>query len=201
MIKTIKEKINNIRSEELKEIFKESNFILLLIQPKNLYKELISAKFLSSNIYLKKPGTSKCNDSRCKVCQIYLNTTDRFVMSNKQVWEIRKDIDCHSINVIYYLKCLMRNYEIYIEKTVGNNVTGFKGRINKHISESKTGVSTCKFPRHVYSCGKNNNCLKEPFFTLNIMLRLNNSDKLEFMEKHFHLKDYDTMSNPSRINN
>ena len=48
----------------------------------------------------------------------------------------------------------MCNYETYIGKTVGNNVTGFKGRVNKHISESKTGVSTCKFPRHVYSCGK-----------------------------------------------
>ena len=33
------------------------------------------------------------------------------------------------------------------------------------------------------------------------MLRLNNSDKLEFMEKHFHLKAYDTMNNPSRVNN
>ena len=200
-IKTIKEKFNNIRSEELKEIFKESNFILSLRQSKNLYKKLVSSKFLSSSIYLKKPGTYKCNDSRCKVCQIYLNTTDRFVMSNKQVWEIRRDIYCHSINVIYYLKCLMCNYETCIGKTVGNNVTGFKGRINKHISESKTGVTTCKFSRHVYSCGKNNNCLKEPFFTLNIILRLNNSGKLEFMEKHFHLKGYDTMNNPSRINN
>ena len=60
MIKTIKEKFNNIRNNDLKEIFKESNFILSLRQPKNLYQELVSSKFLSDNNYVKKPGTYKC---------------------------------------------------------------------------------------------------------------------------------------------
>ena len=114
MIKTIKEKFNNIRPEDLKDLFKERNFILSLRLPKNLYKELVSSKFLSSNTYLKKPGTYKCNDSRCYLPQIYLNTTDRFVMSYLQVWDLPRDIDCHSINIIYYLKCLMCNYETYI---------------------------------------------------------------------------------------
>ena len=26
-------------------------------------------------------------------------------MSNGKVWEIRREIDCHSVNVKYYLKC------------------------------------------------------------------------------------------------
>ena len=30
-------------------------------------------------------------------------------------------------------------------------------------SDCMTGVSACKFPRHVYDCGINNNCLQEPF--------------------------------------
>ena len=30
------------------------------------------------------------------------------------------------------------------------------------------------------------------------MLRLNKSDRLETIEKHFHLKGYDTMNNPGR---
>ena len=53
--------------------------------------------------------------------------------------------------------------------------------------------STCTFPRHVYDCGIKNNCLEWPFFSLNIMLRLNKKDRLETIEKHFHLKGYDTM--------
>ena len=47
-------------------------------------------------------------------------------------------------------------------------------------------------------CSIRNNCLEEPFFSLKIMLRLNKSDRLETIEKHFHLKDNDLMNNPGR---
>ena len=56
----------------------------------------------------------------------------------------------------------MRNKkETYIGKTVGDNTRRFKIRINQHISGCKTGISTCKFPRHVYDCGIRKNCLQE----------------------------------------
>ena len=42
--------------------------------------------------------------------------------------------------------------ETYIRKTIGDNTKGFKVRINQYISDCKTGVSRCKFPRHVYDC-------------------------------------------------
>ena len=82
-------------------------------------------------------------------------------------------------------------------KTIGDNTKGFKVRINQHISECKTGVSTYEFPRHVYDCGIKNNCLQEPFFSLN-MLRLNKNDRLQTIEKHLHFKGYDTMNNRGR---
>ena len=197
LMKTVQSKFQNIRNEQLKNIYKDTSFILSQKQPKNLYRELASPTFISSSTKIRKPGTYKCNDKRCKVCCIYLNETNNFLMSNGQIWEIRRIIDCHSINVIYYLKCKMCNEnETYIGKTIGDNTKGFKVRINQHIFECKTGISTCKFPRHVYSCGIKNNCLQEPFFSLNIMLRLNESDRLESIEKYFHLKGYDTMNNP-----
>ena len=40
--------------------------------------------------------------------------------------------------------------ETYIGKTVGDNVVGFKSRINQHINVCITRISTCKFPIHVY---------------------------------------------------
>ena len=49
-----------------------------------------------------------------------------------------------------------------------------------------------------YDCGNKNNCLEEHSFSLNIMLRLNRSDILETVEKHFHLKGYEAMNNPGR---
>ena len=40
-------------------------------------------------------------------------------MSNDQVWEIRREIGCQSVNVIYYLKCKMGNEkETNIGKTI-----------------------------------------------------------------------------------
>ena len=74
-------------------------------------------------------------------------------MLNGQIWEIRREIDCHSVNVIYYLKCKICNEkETYIGKTIRDNTKGFKVRINQHISR-KTGISTSKFSQHVYDCG------------------------------------------------
>ena len=87
--------------------------------------------------------------------------------------------------------------ETYIGKAKGANTKEFKVRINQHISDCKTGDSTCKFPCHVYNCGIKNNCLEESFFSLNIMFRLNKSE-LETIEKDFHLKGYDTMNNLGR---
>ena len=41
---------------------------------------------------------------------------------------------------------------MYIGKTVGDNVVGFKSRINQHISYFGTGISTCEFPINIYHC-------------------------------------------------
>ena len=57
--------------------------------------------------------------------------------------------------------------ETYIGKTVGDNVVGFKSRINQHISDCRTGTCTSKFPIHAYHCAMKIKCLKEPYFQLN----------------------------------
>ena len=89
--------------------------------------------------------------------------------------------------LIYYLKCNMCDHkETFIGKTVGDNAVGFKSRINQHISDCRTGTSTCKFPINVYHCAMKNKCLKEPYFQWNIMIKLKDSRQLEFYENHFH---------------
>ena len=89
-----------------------------LKQPKNLYRELAFSKFISNFKNIRKLGTYKCSGKRCKICQSYLNETNKFTMSNGQVWKIRREIDCHSVSVIYYVKCKMCNEkETYIGKT------------------------------------------------------------------------------------
>ena len=96
-----------------------------------------------------------------------------FIMPNNMRWELRSHVTCRSINMIYYLKCNMcKKKETYIGKTVGDNIVGFKSRMNQHISDSRTEDSTCKFPIHNYKCGLKNKCLNEPCFEINVMMTL-----------------------------
>ena len=81
-MQTVKNQFENIRNEHLKSIYKDTNFILSLKQPKNLYRELASSRFISNLKHIRKPGTYKCSDKRCKICQIYLNKANKFTMSN-----------------------------------------------------------------------------------------------------------------------
>ena len=48
--------------------------------------------------------------------------------------------------------------DIYIGKTVGDTVVGFKSRINQHISGCRTEISTCRFPMHIYHCAMKSTC-------------------------------------------
>ena len=95
--------------------------------------------------------------------------------------------------------------ETYIGKTIGDNVVGFKRRISQHIIDCKTNTFTCKFPIHthtyitIYHCAMKNKCLKEPYFQLNIMMKLKDSRQLEFYENHFHKKGYDTINCPEYL--
>ena len=190
LMQTVKNKFKNIRNVHLRSIYKDANFTLCLKQLKRLYRELTCSGFISSFKTIRKPGAYKYSDKRCSMCQNYLNETKKFTMSNGQVWEIHRENDCHSVNVICYLKCKMSKMkkEHILVKTKGDNTQGIKVRINQHISNCNTVDTKCNFLRHVYNCGIKNSCLEEPFFCLNIMLRLNKSDRLETIEKHMHYK-------------
>ena len=78
---------------------------------------------------------------------------------------MKTNITRRSRNIIYYLKCKFCMYETYIRKTVGDHIHGFNRRMNNHMAESRSGVSTCRIPIHVFNCIKRNNReLEETFF-------------------------------------
>ena len=89
--------------------------------------------------------------------------------------------------------------ETYTGKSVGDDVVGFKSRINQHITDCRTGTSTCKYPIHVYHCAMKDKCLKEPFFELIILMKPKDSRQLELYENHFQKKGYDTISCPEYL--
>ena len=83
---------------------------------------------------------------------------------------------------------MCKKKETYIGKIVGDHIVGFKSRMNQHISESRTRVSTYKFPIYVYKCDFKSKCLNKPFFEINVMMKLNSNNQLETYENYFHKK-------------
>ena len=60
-------------------------------------------------------------------------------------------------------------YEMYIGKTMVDHIRGFKTRMNKDFTKSRSGV--CKLLIHVFNCSqRNNRQLEEPLFYISIML-------------------------------
>ena len=77
---TVKNKFENVRNEHLKSIDKDTNFIMYLKQPTYLYKEFVSSRFISNFKNFRKPGTYKCSNKNCKICQNYLNEANKFTI-------------------------------------------------------------------------------------------------------------------------
>ena len=113
------------------------------------------------------------------ICKQYLQPVTSFTTANNSTWEIKSSITCQSKNVVYFLSCNMCNNEMsYIGQT-----KNLRNRMNNHISESRTGISTCSFPKHVHECGKRHNKLKEPFFKIFVFFALNDPFALLYHEE------------------
>ena len=93
----------------------------------------------------------------------------------------------------------MYKKDTYIEKTVSDNIVGFKSQMNQHISDSRTGDSTFKFPIHVYKCGLKNKCLNKPFFAISVMMTIKSRNQLETSENYFPKRRYDPLNCPEHL--
>ena len=183
--------LNNSNNERLKDAFKDTKIINSIRQPPNLLRELCNSQFLShDNKKLQLKGLFRCTDKRCKICQLYINECNSFQTTNGVTWEIRCFIDCHSINVLYYLVCNFCKEESYTGKT-----DIIRDRTNNHISGCRLGNSSDKFDIHVNNCAKILSMpLVEPYFTLYAFLKINDYTRLRNYEKLFHSRGYDTMN-------
>lgn len=74
----------------------------------------------------------------------------------------------------------MCKLETNIGKSICDANKGFKTRFNEHISESRTDVSSCKFPRHDFQYGIKYGNLREHFVEINVMLTTNDPAKSEY---------------------
>ena len=63
--------------------------------------------------------------------------------------------------------------------------------MNNHISESKSGETTDVFDKHVFLCKTDH---IEPVFKLNVLMEVDDYNKLLVYEDFFHKQGFDTLN-------
>ena len=120
----------------------------------------------------------------------YIQPCTSFTCANNKIWEIKSHITCNSRNVIYYLVCNMCESTTYAGKTWQK----LRGRLNDHITKSRSGKGSNKFDLHVHECGQKNGNLEPPFFKVFAFMVLSDKCMLLTYENYFHRNGYDTMN-------
>ena len=205
-VQQINNMIKNTQSVRLNTVFKDTQVIIAHKQPPNLLTRLTKAAFnssipptINSNTQQQEWGLYKCkrSTSNCKICRDYLQECKSFLCSDGTEWEIRSHIDCHSKNLLYYLKCLWcpdpNNPETYTGKTVDTRL-----RMNNHISACRNGGSDDQFDNHVYECRRKHGPSGdiEPYFHFYAFYTVKNPESLDTHEKHLHSLGLDSMNKP-----
>ena len=128
------------------------------------------------------------------MCSLYIVEGHSFIMSNNMGWELRSQVTCRSINIIYYLKCNMcKKKETYIGKNVGDNTVELKSKMSQHISDSRTGVSIVVWKTNAYQTNH--------FLKLTPWWNWISRNQLETYENYFHRKSSDTLNSPEHLKN
>ena len=175
--------IDQCPDDSTRNFFKSKNIVQAVRQPNNILRQLTSAKFDDKFTKSKPAGTFKCQDKSCKICRLYLQECRKVTGQNGIEWIIPSHITCHSQMVIYFLTCLGCGVYSKVGKT-----NCLRPRTNNHISECISGVTSDRFDRHVYNCKKDH---IQPVFILNVLMEVDNYDKLLVYEDYFHKQGFD----------
>ena len=98
--------------DKIKEILNTRKIIKSQRQPKNL-KRILTSSTLGEN---KTQRVTKCNNKRCKICDIIIEGKSYTFKNAETKFEINKNLSCNSINVVYIIEC-SECKEIYIGST------------------------------------------------------------------------------------
>ena len=186
VVKKLKLLIENCPDQSTKEFFQTKDFVQAVRQPANILRQLTRAKFDSEKTDQSLAGTFKCKNTGCKICRLYLEECEMVTGNNGVIWHIKSHITCHSRMVLYFLTCLGCNKVSKVGKT-----NCMRPRMNNHISESKSGETTDVFDKHVFLCKKDH---IEPVFKLNVLMEVDDYNKLLVYEDFFHKQGFDTLN-------
>ena len=105
VVEVTRQLISRTKDVRLNKAFSNVKFIEAFKQPPNLLRQISHSAFKSNNTKPKKNGLFKCNRPNCKLCILYIQEGDSFITAKGATWYVKCYADCHSLNVVYYLKC------------------------------------------------------------------------------------------------
>ena len=103
----------------------------------------------------KTPGVKKCNDKRCKCCNVLLIGNSYTFKHTQTKFTVKTSFTCRSFNLIYVIICPGCGEE-YIGET-GGTKTRLKDRVTvyrQHISNPE--YEMIKVEEHLRECGAGN---------------------------------------------
>ena len=140
-------------SLSLMEPFQRYKFIRSWKQPPSLFN------LLNKNNRPVIHGITKCEEPRCGCCPILITGKHINIMINKKLtnFEIKRNMNCLSKNIIYILRCNGCN-AIY----VGQSGYYFRNRLTVHRQQiAHANYRVLKVSQHIASCGKD----QDPMFS------------------------------------
>ena len=102
------------RSDRMKEIFKEPS-IVSFRRDKNIKDILVHRKH-NLQFYGETHGCMKCGHKKCALCSHIIETPE-FMDNSGKIYKIQGNINCKTINVIYYIFCSKCNKYVYVGQT------------------------------------------------------------------------------------
>ena len=154
--------------DKIKEIL-DIKIIKSQRQPKHLQRILTSSTFGENTTQ----GVTKCNNKRCKICDIIIEGKSYTFKNPETKAKINKNLSCNSENIVYiieYSECK----EIYIGLTQAFNTRITLHRSNIKIEENrKLSVS-----KHLYQCSRGK-------FEIMPIYQTNDYTLLQIKEKNF----------------
>ena len=141
--------LENLRADQkLNQILNERQIIKSKRQPKCL-KQLLTRAYFSNNEHSNTFGVTKCNNKRCKVCDIIIEGPTFKFKNSSILFHIKRNLNCSSKNVIYVILCENCKEE-YIGCTQSLN-----HRVALHKSNIKLSHNRNLFvSKHIFQCSK-----------------------------------------------
>ena len=112
-------------SKEHREIFPEP-LVTAFRRHKNLNDLLVKAG-LTNNNNCDKRGCTRCEKSRCQICQFMSNSDSFYSHLAKKEYKVKFSFNCDSSNVVYLVDCVVCGIQY-----MGNTSKPFSLRFNDY---------------------------------------------------------------------